>query len=359
VTEGSSGASSPGTGSTLLPPKSPPSVVPAPPGAAPRVTTPTDGGHRPKQKFLYILGTGRCGSTIFEIMLGSHPNIQATGEFHGLPFPKWMPGTVCACGQTFNLCPFWSSVSEEYHKYVDFDRQLKSQARFEYYRCLPRTLFHRILGTKEIREHARGMADLIRVVSHCSGKEIVTESSKSAVRGYMYTLARSPEFDVYYVHLVRDGRGYIYSKIVTPDGAGYGKEKLRLPPWVLSLHWVIPNLLAMSLCSRPRNRYLRIRYEDLVEHPVETLQQVGRFIGVDMSPVIEKVREGRPIPVAHLIGGNRLRFNPTITLQTRFAKYAVASRSSRWSFWALGGWMAFWYGYPALRRSSGDPGTPG
>jgi hypothetical protein len=317
------------------------------------------GGPRRRQKLIYILGTGRCGSTVFEIVLGSHPKIQASGEFHGIPFPKWMPGTVCSCGLTFNLCPFWSKVSEGYHHYVDFDQQLESQARFEYYRCLPRTLVHRVFNTSAIHKHSRGMSDLIRVISDKSGKEVVSDSSKSAARGYMYSLDRSAEFDVYYIHLVRDGRGYMYSKTSVPDGAGYGKRRLVLSPWELTLRWVAPNLLAMLLCSRPRNRYLRIRYEDFVERPEETLEQVGRFVDLDMTPVIETVRKGQPIPVSHLIGGNRLRFNSTITLEKRYAKRALGTRKVRWTFAALGGWMAFLYGYIPRSRSSRDPGSSG
>ncbi|MGI0130824.1 MAG: hypothetical protein ACREDE_09855, partial [Thermoplasmata archaeon] len=143
-----------------------------------------------------------------------------------------------------------------------------------------------------------------------------------------------------------------------PDGAGYGKKRLVLSPSELTVRWVLPNFLAMWLC-RPRNRYLRIRYEDFVEHPAETLEQVGRFVGMDMSPVIENVRKGNPIPVSHLIGGNRLRFNPTITLETRYAKRALGTRRVRWTFWALGGWLAFLYGYLPKGRSAADSRAPG
>jgi hypothetical protein len=313
----------------------------------------------PRQKFLYVVGASRCGSTVFEIVLGSHPKIQATGEFHTTPFPEWLPNAVCACGQTFNRCPFWSPIRERYREFTDFDRTRKGQLQFEDYRCLPRTLLHRSLGTQEIHEHARGMANLVRIIAERSGKEIVSESSKNPVRGYVYGLARSPGFDVYYLHLVRDGRGYIHSETVLPDGSRPGEEKPPLPPWALTLRWVASNLLAMLLCSRPRDRYLRIRYEDFVEHPVETLERVGRFVGLDMTPVIEQVREGRPIPVAHLIGGNRVRFNPTVTLDSRFVNHASESRNDRWSYWALGGWMAFLYGYLPKGRRSGDPSSPG
>ena len=310
---------------------------------------------RPRQKLIYILGTGRCGSTILEIVLGSHPKIQPTGEFHGIPFPRWMPGTVCSCGRSYEECPLWTRVREDYSRRVDFGRQLASQERFEYYRSLPRALMYRWAASPEIREHARGMADLIRVIAKESGKEIVAESSKSAARGYAYTLARYEGLDVYFIHLVRDGRGYLYSETKEPDGAGYGQRKVVQSPSRITLRWALENLVAQILCSRPRDRYLRVRYEDFVSQPVEVLERIGRFVGVDMTPVLETVRQGQPIPIGHLIGGNRLRFGTTVKLESKFRELALGTRRTRWTFWILGGWMALWYGYPALARPTSKP----
>lgn len=322
-----------------------------PAGAA----TSSNGEPPPRQKFVYILGASRCGSTVFETVLGSHPRIRATGEFHTTPFPEALPGALCSCGQTFDRCPFWSVVRERYRAVADFDRTRRGQLRFENYRSLPRTWLHGVLGTPEIREQARALSSLVRIIAQSSGKEIVSESSKNAVRGYLYGLARSRDFDVYYLHLVRDGRGYIHSQTALPDGASSRAEKAAAPPWVLTLRWVVPNLLAMLLCARPRNRYLRIRYEDFVERPAEVLERVGGFLGVDMTSVVEKVRLGQPFPVTHLVGGNRVRFNRAITLESRFADPALVSRNDRWSFWALGGWMSFLYGYLLGGRRSGSP----
>lgn len=310
---------------------------------------------RSRQKLIYILGTGRCGSTILEIVLGSHPKIQPTGEFHGIPFPRWMPGTVCSCGRSYEECPLWSRVREEYGRRVDLSRQLATQERFEYYRSLPRALLYRWAASPEVREHARGMADLVRVIAKESGKEIVSDSSKSAARGYAYTLARYEGLDVYFIHLVRDGRGYLYSETKEPDGAGYGKRKVVQSPSRITLRWALENLVAQILCSRPRDRYLRVRYEDFVSQPVEVLERIGRFVGVDMTPVIETVRAGEPIPIGHLIGGNRLRFGSTVKLESRFRELALGTRRTRWTFWILGGWMALWYGYPAHAQPSNRP----
>jgi len=337
--------------------KSPDTSGPVPIADGVRAATSSKGPAAPRQKFVYILGASRCGSTVFEIVLGSHPRIRATGEFHTTPFPDASPEALCSCGQTFDLCPFWSLVRERYRAIADFDRTRKGQLRYENYRSLPRTWLYGVLGTSEIHEQTLALSGLVRIIAQSSGKEIVSESSKNAVRGYLYGLARARDFDVYYIHLVRDGRGYILSQTELPDGASSRAEKASVAPWVLTLRWVVPNFLAMLLCSRPKNRYLRVRYEDFVERPVQVLEQVGRFLGVDMSPVVETVRLGQPIPVTHLVGGNRVRFNPTITLESRYADPALVSRNDRWSFWALGGWMSYLYGYLLRGRRSRSPLT--
>lgn len=343
-------SASTGTPSTGSPSAAPSSVQDGVPGAAPASrSNDTRAADGPKRKLIYILGTGRCGSTVFEIVLGSHPAIRAMGEFFGTAFPRWTPGAICSCGLPYDKCTFWSGVLEEYARYVDLDEQSRGQSRFETYPSLLRMWVHRLFGTASIRRHSAGMADLVRVVAHRAGTEIVSESSKNAVRGYLYSRSRSSEFDVYYLHLVRDGRGYMYSKTTVPDGTGAENSRLVVSPWEITARWVVPNLLAQLLCSRPKDHYLRIRYEDFVARPVEVLREIGRFLGLDMGPVEQSVREGRSIPIAHLLGGNRLRFRPSITLESRFASVALESRQSRWAFWTLGGWMAYWYGY--LRRA--------
>ncbi len=340
-----------------------PRAEPAASGRAAADTTPTSGppspaaSERRRHRLVYILGTGRCGSTVLEVVLGSHPQIQSTGEFRGASFLHPDPEAFCACGEKFDTCTFWGPIRQEYRKYVDFDHQLSTRDLFEDYGALPRMLAHRVTGSRTLREHVQGMADYVRVVSRMSGKEVVLESSKSAARGYLYALARSPDFDVRFLHLVRDGRGYMYSKTTVPDRAGarLGREGNAPNPWEITLRWVLPNVLSKLLCSRPRDHYLRVRYEDFIQHPAETLEQIGRFIGVDMTPVIATVRDGRPIRVDHLVGGNRLRFNGAITLESRFTKVALGTPRSRLAFWVVGGWMAFLYGYPSPGRAARGP----
>jgi hypothetical protein len=60
----------------------------------------------------YIGGTGRSGSTLLELILGSLPGFVAVGELYAI----WSEGVVlnhrCGCGEPFGACPFWTAVGE-------------------------------------------------------------------------------------------------------------------------------------------------------------------------------------------------------------------------------------------------------
>ncbi len=86
-------------------------------------------------KVLYITGAGRSGSTILDIVLGNHPDIESTGELSNLVRNGWIGGEslkgierkrvrvpICTCGRRTDIpdvedaaeaCPFWSSVRRE------------------------------------------------------------------------------------------------------------------------------------------------------------------------------------------------------------------------------------------------------
>ncbi len=59
----------------------------------------------------YIMGAGRCGSTILSIILGSHPDIEAVGEIKGWPRHRGLPRDL---DEKDEDCKFWKNVLEEY-----------------------------------------------------------------------------------------------------------------------------------------------------------------------------------------------------------------------------------------------------
>ena len=111
---------------------------------------------------LFIMGAGRSGSTILDIVLGNHPEIESTGEVGLLPRTGWISQKsireieekkirlpLCACGRRLDvltagvadeLCPFWSSVRREWVERAgqdDVESYPELQMTFERYRDCP------------------------------------------------------------------------------------------------------------------------------------------------------------------------------------------------------------------------------
>src|SRR5687768_4894350 len=189
-------------------------------------------------KVLEITGLGRSGSTILDIVLGNHPDIESVGEVANLTLngwisreslrwidPKGLRVPICTCGKRLDVlyvdtpdeaCPFWSSVRREWMERTDLhsiESYPKLQDEFEPQSRWPRLLYERRRRSASFRSYAgltRAFFELIRAVS---GKPIIVDCSKISVRAF--ALGMTPGIDLYVVHLVRDGRGVISSNIVS------------------------------------------------------------------------------------------------------------------------------------------------
>ena len=307
-------------------------------------------------RLVYILGAGRCGSTLLDVILGSHPDICSTGELFHFPESVLDRPQPCSCGAVGNACPFWSSVRADVEQQFPIT-DLKRGRRYESTRSLPRTALLAATPGSSVDQYARRLAVLLRAISTQSQRSIVVDSSKYPSRGLIMWRTRSKGTDVRYIHMVRDGRGLLWSKRRTADGQGLGLTPPDRNIADLAVWWVMSNVLSALLFGFRRNRYLRIRYEDLMANPASVLEQVGRFVGVDLTAVIEAVRNQRPLPVGHVVGGNRLRFNRALVLKPDSEWQKNLSPEDERTFWGIAGWLARRYGYEA--KAVSDSRGPG
>lgn len=296
-------------------------------------------------KVVYIVGEVRSGSTLHGILLGAHPGVRTTGELCGFPARFRETERVCSCLKPARSCEFWSAVEAGCRGRVDLDQLEAGQDRFESYRSLPITLFHLALRTPALREHAARAAEFFRVIAETGNAEVVVDLSKRPVRGLVYSLLRESGLDVYFLHVVRDGRAVVYSRMARPGTSRFEDPYLRRTPWNLGPRWALTNLLSSLLCSRPRDRYLRVRYEDLVADPRGALAKIGAFLQIDLSDVAEAIERQAPVPVSHIIGANDVRLQQTIRFSGDFAWRSKLSRRSQRVVWSLAGWLALAYGY--------------
>jgi hypothetical protein len=120
--------------------------------------------------------------------------------------------------------------------------------------------------------------------------------------------------------------------------------------------WTIGNLLGEIAARAAAGRVLRVRYEDLRDHPAEELQRIGTFLGIDVTPVLERLLAEDPLSPHHLIGGNDVRLQPGLRFDP-----AVERRRPPLPRWLqiatllLCGPLMVWYGYRLKPR---DPSRP-
>lgn len=301
-------------------------------------------GPVPVPKVVYILGTGRCGSTVLDIMLGAHPDICSTGELHRLPTVATGASQPCSCGADASACEFWGRVIADVERQFPL-AELQAGRRFEFTRSLPRTALGLAVPGSAVDRFADRLGVLMQAIARQSGRPIVVDSSKHSSRGLILWHARRAGIDVRFVHLVRDGRGFVWSKRRVLDGQGLGLTVPEKSVADLSAWWVVSNVLSGLLFRLHPGRYLRLRYEDLVADPEATLAKIGKFVGVDLRPVAQSLRDGTPLAVGHVVGGNRLRFARTLVLRPDTDWQQNMPRADERTFWSIAGWLARRYGY--------------
>jgi hypothetical protein len=325
-------------------------------------------------KVLYIVGAGRSGSTILDIVLGNHPEIESTGELSNLILNGWIGGEslrwiernklrvpICTCGRRTDIpevedateaCPFWSNVRHEWVERVDPRDDIESyptlQDNFERYRRLPRLLRERRRPSSRFRSYARLTRALFESIRTVSGNPIIVDSTKAPVRAL--ALSMVPGLDLRSVHNVRDVRGVMASRMKAfrkDPRAGIMWDHEGHPAWRTAARWVYINLVSEWVCAQlGPGRAVRVRHEDLHDNTRGTLGEIASLIGVDLTDVAEAASSGKSLQVGHNIGGNRTKKSEIVALRTDTQEWRSAlSASEQRLTWALTGWLMRRYGY--------------
>ena len=328
-------------------------------------------------KVLKITGLGRSGSTILDVVLGNHPDVESVGEASNLIRNGWISREslrgipqdrlrrpICTCGKRLDVlyvdtpdeaCPFWSSVRREWLERADgesIESYPRLQNDFELKRRWPRLLYERRRPSATFRSYARLTRTFFESIRAVSGKPVIVDSSKSPARAL--ALGTVPGIDLYVVHLVRDGRGVITSLRKTFEKdvqAGIMWDHKGRPMWKTAVRWIVLNLASEWICIQlgPK-RTMRLRYEDFVADPKGALERIGSLIELDLRDVADAASSGEPMQAGHNIGGNRTKKSGTITLRPDAQEWRTAlSPTEQLLSWTSMGWLLRRYGYDRIR----------
>jgi hypothetical protein len=265
-----------------------------------------------KIKVLYIAGWSRSGSTILGNILGQIDGFFHVGELRYIWERGFIENWLCGCGVRFSDCEMWKAILKGAFggaDHIDADEMLhlcKSGTRT---RHIPLMLMPggKSLLAARLSRYLANLEKLYRGIQSVTGARVIVDSSKSPIYGRVLSLI--PAIDLYVVHLIRDPRGTTYSilrRTALPDTVqrmGQGAT-----PTKAAVNWTVYNLAAELFQMYEPAKYMRIRYEDLVQSPHQTVAGIFNLMA-DTTTCIESVMgQVVYIDAQHSVSGNPSRF---------------------------------------------------
>lgn len=253
---------------------------------------------------VYLMGAGRCGSTILSIIMAAHPEVESVGEIKAWPLYRGLPRDIDEKGEDYI---FWAKVLEEYrqitNRQLDFDKLTRICRNVEAKGKLPAYLVRKTdwLPPPYLR-HNRA---LIAAIYKVSRKKVILDSSKNVCRAFL--LLRNNSMNVKVIHLIRDPRGTLWS---------FMKKNLEQEPkktYRAIFDYIVLNGVAAFIRFLYRDRVIKVKYEDLIDQPAAVVQLLLEFIGLEKGNIIDLLNNNAEFQIRHLIDGNRVRKNKTIT----------------------------------------------
>ena len=189
---------------------------------------------REKIPIIYILSTGRSGSTLLDLLLGAHPQVWTIGEVHNIPWELRDPQKPCGCRTPVADCNFWREVVSKVPLMlgdypIDYFREKNRSGRAVRWPHMLNLVKGKVGGKwhQAAEEYGYRNAQLFQTILQMAEEYKsnsifwLVDASKDPYR--LLWLQSSGLFDLRVIHLVKDPRAFVFS--MTKNNLPKGKKK--------------------------------------------------------------------------------------------------------------------------------------
>src|SRR5216684_3880667 len=196
----------------------------------------------PQTKVVFVLGDGYSGTTLLDLILGTHTRMLGVGEIDAKTFNEFWDGNhLCTCLFRVHKCYFWTKIMERIYETTG---------------C--RT-FRLADPGQDIVRFVNTADCLLRSITTAFPGKIAVQSNKRLRQVSLMTKCDWIQPKV--VHLVRDGRGVGYSHL--KRGESFEQSVF---------HWRHCNAEILNwLAASAAPDSIRITYEELCSDPVTVI----------------------------------------------------------------------------------------
>jgi hypothetical protein len=260
------------------------------------------------KKIIYIIGAGRSGTTLLDIVLGNNADTFSAGELNRFPIRNGIPPLLDKDNPKF---VFWDKFKREflkrYSKY-DFDGLKILINKFEYHLGILRIIFSS-KNNKTMNNYHEYLKTFFDTLSDQVEQEYIVDSSKYPCRAYH--LSQIYKENISFVYIKRNPVDVVQS---------FAKKDIEQPPksWFLAnLYLFAVNLLCMLILRIIRNdsKVVRLTLEELTNEPTKTLTRISKVLDIDLSNSISLTQNYSPLKTGFLFDGNRLRLKEEFVME--------------------------------------------
>ena len=244
---------------------------------------------------IIVVGTGRCGSTVFHYLLSKHPELA------------WLPGALC---RRFPRRPQLQSLFNRGLDYPVLGKLLGNGITpaecypfWEYY-CKGFSAPYRDLVASDVTEKTkrRVQAVMSNITTEKRDRLLLKITGWPRI-GFLSEILEGAKF----VHVVRDGRAVVNSQLDTSFWNGWGGPEnwtwgelspARKEEWdrygqsfvvLAAIQWkILMDAMESAKTSISKENFLELKYEDLCSDPLGTFRTVSAFCELEWTAEFER-----------------------------------------------------------------------
>lgn len=260
-----------------------------------------------KKKIFYILGAGRSGTTLLEIILGNSPSIFNTGEVNHFPHLRGIPRKRNADSVEGK---FWKTIRVKIAGIYNFYQLNRLHKKYEYHTSL---ILHFLgIAGKDKITYDQYLIDFYNLIYDHSDSNVITDSSKYP--GRALNISRVLDYDISYIYIIRNPIDVVRSF------AKKGVEQASKNWFSANLYYFVINALC-KLTIRvlsTKHKVSKVIYDDLINEPLNTLEKLEKDLEVDLSAIKRKISGDEYLNISpYLFDGNRSRLDDKLKIRKK------------------------------------------
>jgi hypothetical protein len=236
---------------------------------------------RSRNPFVFVLGCQRSGTSLLQQMLDAHPQLAVTCDTEFIP--RVLPADAPADGRLDR---------DTVERAIGY-RTRSGRAGFDHLE-LPAETARRLAERADT--YAQFVTLLFDEVAARRGKALAGDKTPDYSRYVPVLRGLFPE--ARFVDIVRDGRDVALSMLRWAKTGSRGPVRTHVwqenPVAACALWWSDMVRLPAQAGADAPDRYLRIRYEELIAGPEGVLQEVIDFLGLPFAAEMLRYYEGKP-----------------------------------------------------------------